>query len=148
MPPKSDHLMSEVAIVGGIAQVALSDRKDVGIDWQSYVDDYDLIREKIEQVIPGFDRYNERVRDGKGFYLPNGVKVRDFKTSTGKANFTVNPRPRLKLEKGSFRLTTLRAHDQYNTTLYGLNDRYRGICLLYTSPSPRDKRQSRMPSSA
>lgn len=127
LPPKSDHLLSEIAIVGGMAQATIGDRSDVQVDWQSFVDDYDLIRDKIEEVIPGFDRYNERVRNGKGFYLPNGVKVRDFKTKTGKANFTINPRPLLELENGSFRLTTLRAHDQYNTTLYGLDDRYRGI---------------------
>ncbi len=127
LAPKSDHLLSEVAIVGGMAHATLADRNDVQVDWQSFVDDYDLIRAKIEEVIPGFNRYNERVRDDKGFYLPNGVKVRDFKTSTGKANFSINPRPVLELEKGAFRLTTLRAHDQYNTTLYGLDDRYRGI---------------------
>jgi len=127
LPPKSNHLMSEVAIVSGIAQATLKRRSDINIDWQSFADDYDLIRDKIEEVIPGFDRYNERVRDGQGFYLPNGVKVRNFKTKTGKANFTINPRPSLNLTQGSYRLTTLRAHDQYNTTLYGLDDRYRGV---------------------
>lgn len=127
LPPKSGELRSEVAIIGGMAQATLADRNVVQVDWQAFVDDYDLIRDKIEEVIPGFERYNQRVRHSKGFYLPNGVKVRDFKTSTGKANFSINPRPVLKLEKGEFRLTTLRAHDQYNTTLYGLDDRYRGI---------------------
>jgi len=127
LSPKSDHLKSEVAIIAGIAKSTLANRNDILIDWDALAGDYDLIRDKIEAVIPGFDLYNERVREGRGFYLPNGVKVRDFKTKTGKANFTVNPRPILKLEKGQFRLTTVRAHDQYNTTLYGLDDRYRGI---------------------
>lgn len=126
LPPKSEHLKSEVAIITGIAQATLHDRSKQ-VDWSSLCDDYDFIREKIEAVIPGFDNYNQRVRLGKGFYLPNGVKTRDFKTSDGKGQFTVNGLPDLSLNEGEFRLTTLRAHDQYNTTLYGLDDRYRGI---------------------
>ncbi len=127
LAPKSPHLKSEPAIIAGIAKVTLRDKKDISIDWDLLTADYDRIRDKIEEVIPGFDAYNERVRLGSGFYLPNGVKERVFKTKTGKAIFTVNKRPEMTLSPGTFRLTTVRAHDQYNTTLYGLDDRYRGI---------------------
>ncbi len=127
LPPKSEHLKSEVAIICALAEATLKDRSDVNIDWMSLSRDYDLIRDKIEEIIAGFDNYNVRVRKGRGFYLPNGVKVRDFKTASGKAEFTVNPLPDLNRTEGDFVLTTLRAHDQYNTTLYGHGDRYRGV---------------------
>ena len=127
LPPKSEYLKSEVAIIAGMAKAAFRGREDVPVDWEYYMEDYDRIRDKIEEVIPGFENYNVRVREGKGFYLPNGVKERKFNTETGKARFTVNPRPDLTLGPDEFVLTTIRAHDQYNTTLYGLSDRYRGI---------------------
>jgi len=127
LPPKSALLKSEVAIICDLASRVFKNRNDISIDWTAMKNNYDLIRDKIEAVIPGFDRYNERIRKGQGFYLPNGVKVRDFKTDTGKANFTVNSRPSLNRRPGTYVLTTLRAHDQYNTTLYGHGDRYRGI---------------------
>ncbi len=127
LTPKSTELKSEVAIVAGIAKSAFAHRDDISIDWDALSGDYDLIRDKIEEVIPGFENYNNRVREKSGFYLPNGVKLRDFKTKTGKANFTINRRPNLILGVDEFRLMTVRAHDQYNTTLYGLDDRYRGI---------------------
>jgi len=127
LPPKSSLLKSEVAIICEIAEATLKDRHDVDINWKSLKNDYDLIRDKIEAVIPGFDNYNVRVRKGEGFYLPNGVKHRDFKTASGKAEFTLNPLPNLNKLEGDFVLTTLRAHDQYNTTLYGHGDRYRGV---------------------
>ena len=127
LPPKSKHLRSEVAIICDLATVTLEGRKDLNINWAALKSDYDLIREKIEEVIPGFENYNSRVRDGAGFYLPNGVKQRDFKTESGKAEFTVNQIPDLEKPTDAFVLTTLRAHDQYNTTLYGHGDRYRGV---------------------
>ncbi|MEM9025217.1 MAG: molybdopterin dinucleotide binding domain-containing protein, partial [Bacteroidota bacterium] len=85
------------------------------------------IRNHIEAVIPGFDRYNERVRQPGGFYLPNGAREGRWNTANGKANFTVNRPSELKLEEGELLMMTVRSHDQYNTTIYGLHDRYRGI---------------------
>lgn len=127
LTPKSENLRSEVAVVCGIGKALFADNPDVNIDWQALVDDYDRIRDKIEAVVPGFENYNDRVRQKIGFYLPNGIKTRDFTTATGKANFTVNPLPVNNLQKGEYQLGTVRAHDQYNTTLYGLDDRYRGV---------------------
>ncbi len=127
LPPKSEFLKSEVKIIAGLGKALFEDRHDVQIHWDTLCSDYDRIREKIEEVIPGFDDYNERVRSGAGFYLPNGVKSRQFNTESGKATFTINPLPDQSLETDELMMTTIRAHDQYNTTLYGLNDRYRGI---------------------
>lgn len=127
LEPKSSKLKSEVAVICGIGKYLFAESDTVRIDWDSYSNDYDNIRDKIEEVIPGFENYNERVRQPSGFYLPNGVKERDFKTVTGKAMFTVNELPSTILGKSEFQLGTVRAHDQYNTTLYGLDDRYRGV---------------------
>ncbi len=123
--PASPHLRSEPAIVSGLAQATLQDRTTV--DWKSLVADYDRIRDHIEHVIPGFDRFNERVR-GAIFYLPNDVRdKRKFTNREGKAKFIVSALEPLKLELGQYLMTTVRSHDQFNTTVYGLNDRYRGI---------------------
>lgn len=127
LPPKSSELKSEVAIICELAEATLRGGEGQNIAWSSLKDDYDLIRDKIEAVIPGFDDYNNRVREGAGFYLPNGVKKREFHTASGKAMFTINPLPSLDRKAGTFLLTTLRAHDQYNTSLYGHGDRYRGV---------------------
>jgi anaerobic selenocysteine-containing dehydrogenase len=89
--------------------------------------DYDLIRSSIERVIPGFEDYNRRVREPGGFYLPNLARERQFKTASGKALFTVHELPRHDLKDGQFLMMTMRSHDQFNTTIYGLDDRYRGI---------------------
>ena len=124
LKPASEKLLSEVAIVCGVAQAALKGSKT---PWKDFADNYDLIRERVENVIPGFDNFNERVRQPGGFYLPNGVKERVFNTTTGKAQITVNPLRPLKLEEGQLLLQTFRSHDQFNTTIYGPNDRYRGI---------------------
>src|SRR5690606_31270769 len=83
--------------------------------------------DKIEKVIVGFEDYNARIRKAGGFYLPNCNREGKFDTPDGKAHFTVNPVPQNKLEKGRFILMTVRSHDQFNTTVYGLDDRYRGI---------------------
>jgi anaerobic selenocysteine-containing dehydrogenase len=92
------------------------------------VADYDRIRERIERVIPGFDDYNRRVREPGGFYLPNLARDRrEFTTTTGRANFTVHPIHRVRLEPGQLLMMSMRSHDQFNTTVYGLDDRYRGI---------------------
>jgi molybdopterin-dependent oxidoreductase alpha subunit len=125
LAPGSEHLRSEPAIVGGMAMAALGARSTV--DWQALIDDYDRIRDHIEHVVPGFTQYNRRVREPGGFYLPNGPREGTFPTPSGRARFTVHPIPTHALGEGRLLLTTLRSHDQFNTTIYGENDRYRGI---------------------
>lgn len=124
LEPASDQLKSETAIVCSIARATL---KETRVPWRAFADNYDLIRLRIESVIPGFTDFNARVRQPGGFYLPNAVKQREFHTTTGKANFTVNPLAPIALEAGQLLLQTFRSHDQFNTTIYGNNDRYRGI---------------------
>ncbi|MGH9678218.1 MAG: hypothetical protein ACRD36_14025, partial [Candidatus Acidiferrum sp.] len=123
--PASEHLRSEPAIVAGVAKATLGKRTQ--FDWDALVADYGRIREHIEHVIPGFESYNQRVRQRAGFSLPNAAREGRFNTENGKANFTVHRMERRELTEGQFLLTTLRSHDQYNTTIYGLDDRYRGI---------------------
>ena len=125
MPPASEHLISEPRIVARLAQATLGAKSKV--PWAHLVDDYDRIRELIAKVVPGTDKYNERVRRPGGFYLPNGPREGRFTTAAGKARFTVHPLPRAKLEPGQLLMMTVRSHDQYNTTIYGLQDRYRGL---------------------
>lgn len=127
-PPASEHLMSEPAIVSGIAHATFG--HDPHVDWLGLADDYDAIRDLIARVFPGFEDYNDRVRVPGGFRLPVGPTERMWKTASGKANFLpFNPKggdPR-QGDPDVMILTTLRSHDQYNTTIYGLNDRYRGV---------------------
>jgi anaerobic selenocysteine-containing dehydrogenase len=123
--PASEHLLSEPAIVARLASELLGPRDPV--DWAALVEDYDRIRELIERVIPGFERFNERVREPNGFHLPNAAREGRFRTPTGRARFTVHEVPRHRLERGRFLMMTIRSHDQFNTTIYGLHDRYRGI---------------------
>jgi molybdopterin-dependent oxidoreductase alpha subunit len=125
LPPASEHLRSEPAIVAGMALATLQGRTQV--DWQGLIDDYDRVREHIEHVVPGFTQYNERVRQPGGFYLPNGPREGTFTTPTGRARFTVHGIPQRNLAEGQLLLTTVRSHDQFNTTIYGENDRYRGV---------------------
>ena len=123
--PPSQLLKSEPAIVAELAKATLGSRSK--IDWDLMIANYDNIRDAVERTIPGFEDYNKRVREPNGFYLPNGARERKFKTKDGKAHFTVNELPDLSLAEGNFVMMTVRSHDQYNTTIYGLNDRYRGI---------------------
>lgn len=128
-PPASEHLLSEPAIVAGIATATFGE--DPLIDWTGLADDYDAIRDLIARVFPSaFEGYNEKIRVPGGFRLPVGPSDRVWKTATGKANFLVfDPRegdPR-RGDPDVLILTTLRSHDQYNTTIYGHNDRYRGV---------------------
>ena len=123
--PASPRLMSEPAIVAGLAKAALPDGG--GIDWEWLVADYDRIRDLIERTIPIFERYNERVRVPGGFVLRNPAAHREWKTGSGKAQLVPVPLPEIRLGEGQLRLFTIRSHDQYNTTIYGLDDRYRGI---------------------
>ena len=130
LPPASEHLLSEPAIVAGLAKAVCSTNlnlSDVKVGWDALIADYDRIRNAIEQVVPGFENYNERVRQPGGFYLPNPIRTREFKTEDGKAHFTVHPLPQIDLKASEFLMMTMRSHDQFNTTIYGLDDRYRGI---------------------
>ena len=123
--PASRHLRSEPAIVAGLAQATLGNATTV--DWQGLAANYDRIRDHIERVVPGFEGFNERIRRDV-FYLPNDVRDRrKFDNSEGKARFIVSALDPLKLQPGQYLMTTVRSHDQFNTTIYGLNDRYRGI---------------------
>ncbi|QNM85994.1 FdhF/YdeP family oxidoreductase [Polaribacter pectinis] len=125
LEPHSDKLLSEPKIVAGVANATL---KNSTVNWTKLTDNYDLIRDKIEATIPGFENFNNRVRIKGGFYLPNNARDNNFTpTSTGKANFSANKPSEIKLEENQFMMMTIRTHDQYNTTIYGLNDRYRGV---------------------
>ncbi|WP_309713364.1 FdhF/YdeP family oxidoreductase [Armatimonas sp.] len=121
LEPASPYLKSEPAIVVGVAQVVL------GEDWSGFTSDYDRIRDKIAAVVPGFEDVNARVRVPGGFVLPNPPRERVFPTPDGKAHFTVHPLPRWHLADGEWLMMTIRTHDQFNTTIYGNDDRYRGI---------------------
>ena len=125
LEPCSNELMSEVAVVCGIAHATLKARSK--INWLAYKDDYNLVRDDIAEVVSGFENYNSKLKQPSGFYLPNGARVRDFKTKTGKANFTKNKLPNWTLKPNELIMMTVRSHDQFNTTIYGLNDRYRGV---------------------
>jgi molybdopterin-dependent oxidoreductase alpha subunit len=123
--PCSNELLSEPAIVAGLAKATLGKKTD--LDWDSLIANYDNIRALIEKVIPGFENYNERVREPGGFYLPNPNRQQEFATKDKKAHFTITKLPKNKLAADEFLMMTIRTHDQFNTTIYGMNDRYRGI---------------------
>src|SRR5215469_5269336 len=125
LEPPSEQLLSEPTIVARLAVATLGDRSRV--KWMELVEDYDRIRDVIAAHVPGCEDMNRRVRQKGGFYLPNAARDNDYKTKTGKANFTVSRLEPVRLDPGQFLLTTIRSHDQYNTTIYGLDDRYRGI---------------------
>lgn len=125
LEPCSKKIISEVAVVCGMAHATLKNRTK--INWLQYKDDYNLVRHDIQEVVDGFDDYNSKLKQPSGFYLPNGARHRNFKTKTGKANFSLNKLPKWKLKDGELVMMTIRSHDQFNTTIYGLNDRYRGI---------------------
>jgi molybdopterin-dependent oxidoreductase alpha subunit len=125
LEPASEHLKSEPAIIAGLAMATLGTRTTV--EWSALAADYDRIRDHIEHVVPGFTQYNVRVREPGGFYLPNGPREGKFTTKSARAHFTVHPIPRHVLADDQLLLTTIRSHDQFNTTIYGETDRYRGI---------------------
>ncbi|WP_456788193.1 FdhF/YdeP family oxidoreductase [Cellulomonas sp. P5_C5] len=126
LPPVSDLLLSEVSIVTRLARAVLGD--DGPIDWAGFERDYDTIRDAISRVVPGFADFNQQVRRSGGFVLPNGPRdSRTFPTATGKAMLTVNHLVPVECPPGRLILQTIRSHDQFNTTMYSLNDRYRGI---------------------
>lgn len=125
LKPVSDNLLSEPVIVCGLAKATLGEKSKV--DWDKYTEHYDNIRDDIEKTIPGFENYNERVRNPGGFYLSNCNREGKFETPTGKAHFTVSLYEPVKMSDDDLIMMTIRSHDQFNTTIYGLNDRYRGI---------------------
>lgn len=123
--PASDALMSEPEIVANIAHATLGNK--VNVDWLALGTDYALTRDKISQVIRGFDNYNQRL-EGSGFYLPNDTRAGDFsRMPGGRAHFSICALPNHALKENEFMLMTIRSHDQFNTTIYGLHDRYRGV---------------------
>jgi molybdopterin-dependent oxidoreductase alpha subunit len=142
LPPASSDLMSDVAIIANLAHTTLGTRTTV--NWLGLAEDYSLIRDAISRVIPGFENFNARLASEKFFYLPNAAKQRIFKTSSGKAKLTVCPIPKHDLAPDEFLLTTMRSHDQFNSTIYGLNDRYRGVFdgrrVLFLNPLDMEAR--------
>jgi anaerobic selenocysteine-containing dehydrogenase len=124
LQPGSDKLLSEPAIICHLAKATL---KNSVVHWDRYAEHYDYIRDDIEQVIKGFENYNERVREPAGFYLPNCARDNRYETKSGKAEFSVSKYEGITIGKDEFIMMTVRSHDQFNTTIYGLNDRYRGI---------------------
>lgn len=146
--PASPHLKSEPALVASLAKATLQDSV---VDWSAMVADYSRIRDAIEAVFPAFENFNERIKHPGGFRLHNAASERVWLTPSGRAQFKVmqgiNEDPR-SLKCHDLVLTTLRSHDQYNTTLYGLNDRYRGVTgrrdVLFINAEEAEKRELRV----
>jgi molybdopterin-dependent oxidoreductase alpha subunit len=140
--PASPDLLSDVAIIANLANATLGSQ--TATNWLGFVADYNLIRDAISRVIPGFENFNARLAREKFFYLPNAAKQRVFKTSSGKAKLSVCPIPKHDLKPDEFLLTTIRSHDQFNSTIYGLNDRYRGVFdgrrVLFLNPLDMEAR--------
>ena len=125
LDPASPHLLSEPQIIARTAAATL--KGHTSVPWLDLGRDYDLIRDRIERVVPGFEDFNNRVRKPGGFYLPNNARDLKWDTATGKANFATHPLSCVQPAADQLVLQTFRSHDQFNTTVYGLNDRYRGI---------------------
>ncbi|MFC4337735.1 FdhF/YdeP family oxidoreductase [Salininema proteolyticum] len=126
IPPLSGEMRSEPWIVTALAQKLFGD--DEHVDWAALSEDYDRIRDLVEKVVPGFENFNRRVRERNGFALPHPPRDnRAFPTASGKAEFTANGLTAPEAAEDELILQTLRSHDQFNTTVYGLNDRYRGV---------------------
>ncbi|MFZ3598809.1 FdhF/YdeP family oxidoreductase [Streptomyces sp. BH104] len=127
--PASKHLLSEPAIISGMARATLPDS---GTPWEWYVEDYDRVRDTMAQVIDGFEDCNRRVRLPLGFRIKQPARELVFLTDSGRAEFSAAPLPDVIPEPGTLALGTMRSHDQWNTTIYSDNDRYRGIKNLRT----------------
>ncbi len=127
LEPISNDFLNENQIICKLAKATIGGRSV--IDWEKYADSYDAVRDLIAKVIPGCEDYNKKVREPGGFYLPNGPREGKFKTEKhgSKAAFSVTKLPVHKLKDDEYMLTSIRSHDQFNTTIYGLNDRYRGV---------------------
>ncbi|TAE30786.1 MAG: hypothetical protein EAZ91_09130 [Cytophagales bacterium] len=136
--PISKLMLSEPAIVAGIAK-----RTVPQFDWDAHVANYDRIRDRIARTIEGCADYNTKVRQDGGFYLPNGPRERRFTTPDGKAHFSINTPSRITLAPDELLLMTVRSHDQFNTTVYGNDDRYRGIYnerrVVFLNPDDMEK---------
>lgn len=144
LTPVSDELISEIAIITRLAEATLGSGS--GIDWCALRAHYDHIRDLIARTIPGFENFNQRVRVAGGFYLPNPAKIRQWHTPNHKANFSSSTLSIFQKQNPQhLTLQTLRSHDQYNTTIYGLNDRYRGIgnqrMIIFLNPDDMLERQ-------
>ncbi|MDB4874332.1 MAG: ydeP1 [Gemmatimonadetes bacterium] len=142
LDPPNGNLLAEPVIVARMAKATLGARSTV--DWDGLVADYDRIRDHVARVVPGFSDFNARVREPGGFYLPNLPRdKREWSTHAGKAVFTCHPIPRTKLEPGQLVMMSVRSHDQFNTTVYGLQDRYRGIHderrVIFMNPADVDE---------
>ena len=125
LQPASEHLRSEPWIVGQLSSILFTDSP---IKWLELSENYDLIRDLMERSLFGFDNYNERVRNENGFLLPNPPRdSRTFSTPSGKAHFTTHPLPNITVAEDRYVMMTIRSHDQYNTTIYDVHDRYRGL---------------------
>ena len=142
LKPLEGEMLSEVAIICGIALSTLGERTN--IDWVAYTENYDTIRDDISRVIAGFDKFNEKIRQPGGFYLPNGPRERNFTTENGKANFTVTEMKKHDLEPDQLVLMSIRSHDQFNTTIYDYTDRYRGVYnerrVIFMNPNDMKER--------
>ncbi|MCC6271020.1 MAG: hypothetical protein IT190_07065, partial [Microbacteriaceae bacterium] len=126
LSPVAPSLLSEISIVTRLARAVLGNMH--GINWAGFEADYNTIREHISNVVPGFDDFNRKVRQDGGFILPHGPRdSRTFPTPTGKAMISVNELEAIEVPAGRLLLQTMRSHDQFNTTMYSLNDRYRGV---------------------
>lgn len=125
LQPASEHLLSEVAIVAGIGKALFG--PESAVDWDTLKGDYGLIRRHIERVVPGFEGFTTELRDRGRFELPNAARDGRFETASARAQFTVHELPRHDLGSGQLLMMTIRSHDQFNTTIYGEDDRYRGI---------------------
>jgi molybdopterin-dependent oxidoreductase alpha subunit len=127
LEPVSNQLMNENRIICNLAKATLGDKSV--IDWDRFANSYDAVRDDIEKVVPGFEDYNKRVRNPGGFYLPNAPREGKFtaKEMGGKVPFSITSITEHKVEKDEFVMMTIRSHDQFNTTIYGYEDRYRGI---------------------
>ena len=124
MKPASQHLISEPSLIARLGELLCPD----ALPWTTLMNDYDEIRNLMARSLHGFDDYNNRVRQPNGFLLPNPPRDScEFDTPSGKASFTIHELPNVTLEEDRFVLMTIRSHDQYNTTIYGLHDRYRGV---------------------
>ena len=142
LQPPGPEVRSEVAIVCQLARTLLG--PDHPVPWEGFNDDYDTIRDAIAAVVPGCEDYNRKVRQPDGFQLPHSPRdSREVLTSTGKANFAVNPLEWVPVPDGRLVLQTLRSHDQYNTTIYGLDDRHRGVHggrrVVFVNPADIDR---------
>jgi molybdopterin-dependent oxidoreductase alpha subunit len=139
--PASEHLRSEPWIVARLAKATLGERSTV--DWDKMAADYDNIRDSIARVVDGCENYNERVRTSGGFYLKNPPHEGRFLTPSGKAQFKTEPLEKILLDEGQLLLTTIRSHNQFNTTIHDLSDRYRGIegerRVIFLNPGDIDK---------